>query len=263
MWRTGIPPGEHNMQGRTVRWLSLDSEENYVTAGNAYAPEDVSYVFNQHGYRCDEFDTELKFDLKILFLGCSVTMGEGLPLDEVYAHRIVTHLRSLGLKVPYWNAALPGRSVDHAARMLTCMAPVLRPDIVLAYLPDLHRREIFAYAKDGTNHLLNYYANYSNPDFRRYQIAAMTMVFSRPNDLLFARKNLALMNLAAKVTGAAFFWNSWGEDMGSLVDTEDELYSLRFPVGMPNIRPGRAGRNSFRGAVSRGVCRRTSDIFTA
>jgi hypothetical protein len=70
-------------------WNSPDSIENYKHLNSLrrnYTTTEITYSFNDDGYRCDSFSTESEFP--ILFMGCSLTEGVGLPLNEVWSYHL-------------------------------------------------------------------------------------------------------------------------------------------------------------------------------
>ena len=69
------------------RWSGTDSEENYRLRGNTeYSEESITYARNEYGYRCPSFQ-HVKRN-QPLFIGCSITFGTGLPMEETWAHKV-------------------------------------------------------------------------------------------------------------------------------------------------------------------------------
>lgn len=203
--------GEPGQSNSFHRWWPSDSLENYDAKGNLYKPTDFGYRFNANGFRCDEIDPDGDYDLRLLFVGCSHTFGVGLPMEHVYAHRLTMMWREAGLKVPYWNLALGGRSTDYCARMLYKAVPLLKPDFVIAYLPGLHRRELFATKVNDGNveGLVDYvfadHSGFTDSATRR----AFTRLFTHANDLLNAARNFALIETTLALHKVDYMWNSW------------------------------------------------------
>lgn len=107
----------YQFRNQELKWLSTDSENafNHNLRVNQFQLEEygwlnktISYKFNSEGFRCEEFAP----DECIIFLGSSIPMGIGLPLDQTYPS-IVS--KQLGLKC--YNLALGGTSNDTAFRM--------------------------------------------------------------------------------------------------------------------------------------------------
>jgi hypothetical protein len=100
--------------------------------------QDISYKFNSHGYRCDEFVQSDKF--KIMSIGCSNTFGVGVPVNKRFSYIFGEINKTEFLD---WNVALPGQSCDYIGRMVSILVPILKPDCLIVHFPSFARREYF------------------------------------------------------------------------------------------------------------------------
>lgn len=91
-----------------------------------------TYKFNSHGFRCHEFQ-----DNSILFLGCSVTQGIGIPIEFSFPEII-----SKQLNLPCSNLGLERTSANTAFRLAYHFLPKLKPKICVASLIYPHRLEL-------------------------------------------------------------------------------------------------------------------------
>lgn len=128
------------------KWRPSDTEEQYQIAKikfpTNYGPNDIEYRNNNRGYRCDDFDLWENYRYRIVFAGSSDTEGVGLPLEHCWAkvmHKMICD--KLGQKIPYWNIAVGGTGTDQMVRYLYHEGNILRPQVVISYLPFLERRE--------------------------------------------------------------------------------------------------------------------------
>ena len=104
----------------------------------------IIYRYNNKGFRCDDFDSYQNHPCRILFAGCSLTEGEGLSLEDTWAkqfHKMVC--KEINLDIPYWNIAVAGTGLDQLVRYLYHEGNILRPQIIVSYLPFLERRELY------------------------------------------------------------------------------------------------------------------------
>src|SRR4249919_209292 len=131
---------------KTDLWCPLDTIENYkrydkeYKSLNLYKPGDFTYIFNNHGFRCDNF--ELSSDLNIVFLGCSVTEGIGLPVEDIWAYQLLSKIRQKTNKnISYWNLALGGTGIDTQSFLLHWFSRMIKIDYVFSLIPGLFRRE--------------------------------------------------------------------------------------------------------------------------
>ena len=111
------------------RWLTKN-EKNYN-----WKDTDVTYDINSLGYRSKEFK---KKEACNLYLGCSHTLGEGLPLENTFAYLINQHLDDYAL----YNVGVRGASPEDCFRRLQNF---LHYDIkrVFFYVPHMARRSFF------------------------------------------------------------------------------------------------------------------------
>ncbi len=128
--------------GTTTRWSESDCDFHYKEP-NRYALDDISYVHNAQGYRCDEFDAPSEFP--IIFAGCSVTEGIGLPLQEIWTHVLLEKIRAAtGKKIAYWNLAVSATGVDTTASAFYWLLKNtnIKPRYAFILFPQFYRRDI-------------------------------------------------------------------------------------------------------------------------
>jgi hypothetical protein len=142
--------GKHYVN-QTLEWLPTDTKESYEKliqdpGHRAYfaelgwdQPGAITYRFNSHGFRADEFDG----GPYMLALGCSFTVGIGLPEQDTWALQTAT---ALGLKCA--NLGWGGYSADSCYRLAEYWIPELRPKYVCMLVPPNHRVEVLLDAED-------------------------------------------------------------------------------------------------------------------
>ena len=97
-------------------------------------PSAITYKINSNGFRCDEFDYTSSC---IIALGCSYTVGIGLPLESTWPTLVGN---ALGIKV--YNLAWGGSSADTCFRMAEYWIPKLKPTAVFMLTPPTARIEL-------------------------------------------------------------------------------------------------------------------------
>jgi len=97
-------------------------------------PGAITYRINSNGFRCPEFDTTGDW---FLALGCSYTMGIGLPESGLWPTMVA---KSLGLNCA--NLSWGGSSADTCFRWAEYWIPVLRPRAVAMLAPPAARIEL-------------------------------------------------------------------------------------------------------------------------
>jgi hypothetical protein len=129
-------------------WFSGDNEETYrknklKSVLKTYFSNDFSYSLNSLGFRSEEFVNQT--DIKILYAGCSVTHGTGLPLEHTW-HGILNSFISKEISKPIktFNLGIPGAGIDAIVRSvyITIEHGQFIPNMVCVLLPSVMRKEI-------------------------------------------------------------------------------------------------------------------------
>ena len=155
-----VPYHDYVVHANSVQaWMPMDSHDRWMDncrdpvrrhmlVSHGWLPEQqITYSFNSHGFRSPEFN-----DLSsILCLGCSFTMGIGLPLHQTWP----SILQDLIGKT-CWNLGLGGSSLDTAFRLVQYYVNHLNITAVLCLVPESKRFEIF---KNGQPCIINW-SNY-------------------------------------------------------------------------------------------------------
>jgi len=126
----------HGSDTRKLWENNLKDPDNYkFFEENGWSDEHaISYTFNTHGFRCEEFD----FRESWLALGCSFTEGIGLAIDDVWPSILATHLNK-----HIWNLGIGGSSLDTCFRNLDYYIDKLNIQGVFLLQPPHHRFELF------------------------------------------------------------------------------------------------------------------------
>lgn len=139
-WISKDPIAINGMYGKSdyspnmvQQWCPSDTEELFDSnlrdpASSARLAElgwtrtSITYRFNNHGFRTpDDWDID-RYQEGNMFLGCSVTMGIGLNIEDTWAYKISSMLGGR-----FYNLAQAGTGLETQYRMLKSWAPILRP----------------------------------------------------------------------------------------------------------------------------------------
>jgi len=132
--------------GKTFAWCPSDTEQRFDgnmadpknrkrLENNGWARDSISYTFNKDGFRSEEFNYEP--DNSVLFLGCSLTIGIGMRLEDTWAYKVAN---ALGLR--RYNLGVGGGGPDMCFRLAYHWIPRLRPKYVVMLTPSAERLEI-------------------------------------------------------------------------------------------------------------------------
>lgn len=170
-----------HLAGQSMDWVITDTQELYennlinrrgLLERNGWIGSKFTYDFNSLGFRCEEFST----DPTIMFLGCSFTMGIGLPIEMTWTHLVSQHL---GLRCA--NLGQAGGSSDTAFRLCHGYIDKIRPKAVVFMRPDLYRFELTndRYSENYSSH------NHSQTEFYRLLVEfEQTPIFLREKNTL-------------------------------------------------------------------------------
>lgn len=133
---------------QSQHWLPMDTSELFQhnlkkrrneLEKNGWLNREFTYDFNSHGFRCEEFtDTS-----SAVFLGCSATLGVGLPVENTWPYLVS---KNLGIKC--FNLGIGGGANDTAFRLAYGWLHRLRPSVVILCETTAERLEILAEHQD-------------------------------------------------------------------------------------------------------------------
>jgi hypothetical protein len=104
------------------------------------------YRYNEHGFRCDSFNVKSEFP--ILFLGCSMTSGDGLPVEDTWAYKIYQKIQTKkNINIPFWSLAVSGSSIDLQSLYLLSAIDLIKPKFIFFLLPPIARRYFYLNTK--------------------------------------------------------------------------------------------------------------------
>lgn len=138
---------------KTLDWFQTDSHERhqqvmqdhkskeYIQNKGWDQPGAITYKLNSCAFRSEEFDPTAN---NLVALGCSFTMGVGLPIRDIWPTLVG---QALNLRV--CNLGWGGFSADSCFRMAEYWIPYLKPKLVVFLAPPVTRLEIVLNEKTG------------------------------------------------------------------------------------------------------------------
>jgi len=132
-----------SLGNQEIPWHGIDSEELYQMnliknrsqlEQHNWINRPITYKFNSLGFRADEFNST---DSGVVSIGCSHTLGMGLPVESTWTHQV-----SAALKLKNYNLGVGGASNDTAFRLAHYWIDQLRPDLVIFLSTDRTRLEL-------------------------------------------------------------------------------------------------------------------------
>lgn len=243
-----IPKTRYSGQKQT-QWSWADKLGKYQKNPHPrYGPSDITYNFNEHGYRSDDFFQ--RKDINILFLGCSLTYGLCLPLEETYPYLLCRDLeKKTGKSVNLWNLGLPGRSNDYISRISLLALPILKPDLFFVYFTERSRREFIGvdnnYYRFNTDRKLDL----KNP-VKRMLNKAMYTLTSPSMDEITMLKNYKLVEMMSNNLGIKFLFTGYKNPFNGIENFINPESNIKFELSnidsaRDHIHPGREANKIF------------------
>ncbi len=125
-----------------VKFAKCFGLSNYSLASvelKSKVPLEEFYKLNSYNFRSDEF-TDVHDGKHILFAGCSVTFGDSLPIEHLWAYKLYNKIASKEKTSGFFNIGNPG---SDAFQILLGIKEYIQkfgmPDVIFVNLPDLDR----------------------------------------------------------------------------------------------------------------------------
>ncbi len=220
----GIQHSRPDYFGPSAQWANSDTEENYREKMEGkgltdYGPDSFIYTQNPQGYRCDDLNL-LKIraanEIRIVFNGCSVTYGVGVPVEDIWCYQLLERLRGdfPNYKFPYINIAKGGRSLDYIVRTYYLFAESVKYDMAIPLIPVPSRFELVVMDNIVTDFLKPFVPTCTT-ELEQQADAVFREHFAK-NELYVQyhlQKNFAFLRTLMKAHGIRLLWSSWaGQD---------------------------------------------------
>ena len=132
----------------SISFRDQSLEETFSSINKLGLDPATFYKFNNYGTRSDDL-TNKHNGKHILFSGCSVTAGEGMPLDLVWSKKVYEMISQSEETSGYYNIAQPGGTIIGIVnQILTYIGTFGSPDVIFLNLPDLDRED--RYLRSGS-----------------------------------------------------------------------------------------------------------------
>lgn len=141
-WDSGLQYWEKKIANTSTEWFGTDIEANLEKNKPTYKKGEFDYKFNSVGFRSNEYDNT--DSIKILYSGCSVTEGIGLPPEHIWSSFLNDKIATeVGKPVKLFSVARGGSSIDTIIRMVyISIESGFKPDCVKLLLPPPTRQEV-------------------------------------------------------------------------------------------------------------------------
>jgi hypothetical protein len=185
----------------------LDNETNFKNIQGTqhqghpmWHADSFTYKYNSNGFRSQEFNSN-EIKSKILTLGCSHTVGVGIPQQNNWPEQFGSKYFP---DYAVWNAGLGGAAADTIARLAVNMIPIAKPAIVAILWPSLFRFETY---ENGT--VFN----------GAWSMERDNLQYEDNTAYNNQTKNKTILDLLQKVYGFRLLSIDWDDTVGKIYDT--------------------------------------------
>lgn len=122
-------------------FLQQRSEGNYNKIFGIDDGHKVLGMFNDFGCRCDDFKKDHGDKLHVLYAGCSMTYGEGLPIEHVWSNIVHKYINeNIAETSGYFNVGKTGINFHEMLNQIVgYMKYAGKPDVLFLMLPEIGR----------------------------------------------------------------------------------------------------------------------------
>jgi hypothetical protein len=138
-WQTKTVPYSWNPKKTLIKWTGTDTIDKFKQnpESSKWQNIDITYKYSREGFRTYDFDSLKGKEIDVA-LGCSHTMGVGLPIEWTWPSLI-----EKDRPYPMLNLGLGGGTSDTVARILTNITGLFQINTVFIFWPNFRRFEIY------------------------------------------------------------------------------------------------------------------------
>lgn len=186
-----------------LNFMGMDFPEKWIkNVDRDYTKKtDFNYKLNKQGFRSDN-DFDGKFDYGLLFAGDSFTLGEGLPLEDIFSYKM-----SKFLNIPHLSLGYSGASSKKISLLILSYINNFKTDSVFAFYPTFARNNILKISSNSDYYFLDD-TQITDSKYRKFykQTGTEILLFNYIQDILLAQYYCNLKNIKFK-------WSTWDYDL--------------------------------------------------
>jgi hypothetical protein len=164
------------------------------------------YRFNEHGFRSKGFKEFNKDNVNILFSGCSITAGVGLPEDLTWYKKLYDKisLDKSDQTIDFYNLGISGASITLIYKnLITFIKTVGKPDYIFLLLPNMSRN--FTFSKESNKFGgVNFLKNPTRSEDIKYKES-----YVHENTLLTTSMLINTLETFCELSDIKLIWSSW------------------------------------------------------
>jgi len=211
----------------------------HITENITDGPEFV-YKINKYGFRTNHLEKLNKKNVNVLFLGCSITSGVGLPEELIWTSLVTKELKKRFGNVVSYNLAVHGSGVDQNFHNLRVFIEKYgKPDYVFMYLPGFERFVIY---NDKANYFLKITgAEKGSESYKKFRVVKQLVKHSSLEDLILsAVEKIHMIEFICNSLNIKLIWSTWHENYMHICESVNfknyiHVHSKIFPENINNV----------------------------
>lgn len=123
--------------------FSMEEDKLFIEEDIIIKDSNFKYKLNEHGFRSESFNFFNENNINILFLGCSITHGVGLPEEQTWYKKFVDtiQMKYPNRTIQYYNLSVSGAGFEIMFKnLLTFLDRVGKPNFIIALFPQISRQ---------------------------------------------------------------------------------------------------------------------------
>lgn len=221
-------PGKiQSMDAEEKKSLEILDDNGYYIADSLAEPiyeeqYKFQYKLNSEGFRSQHFKTLDKNYTNILYSGCSMTFGYGLPENYIWPTLLTSLIKEkLPIEIESFNVASPGASIHEIVRnCFIFFEKYGNPNYLFISVPDVNRSISFDSSDTKFKQIIP-----SKFKLRRKMSKDLIYALSHintSNNWLLGADIMFMLELYCKSAGINLLWTSWEREQA------EEWNSLKF-----------------------------------
>lgn len=199
-----------------VKYLFKDEDLDEISG------PDFIYNINEHGFRSKTFENFDKEKTNVLFLGCSITQGVGLPEENTWYKKFIDnlYLTKKFKDIDYYNLSINGAGYELMFKnFLTFLDTVGKPDILIAYIPEIYRTLFYSGNKYQTLHLAvdNLDLDRNMDEVKKIRFKYINE-YSMENELMKFSTLMHAIESLCNLSDIKFIWSTWAREQSQTLN---------------------------------------------
>lgn len=180
--------------------------------------EDIPFTYhiNENGFRSKSFKKFDDKEINILFAGCSITQGVGLPEDQCWYRKFIYKLEKdfPNKKISFYNLSINGGGYETIFKnILTFINTVGKPNFIFCLFPNIGREIRWC---DDSYRNLHYYENESHinqlSEFDKKHHLIYKKNYCKEDSLMKFSNLINFLEIFSEFCNIKFLWSTWSSE---------------------------------------------------